>query len=327
MRNVFVWFGAMLFLLSCQNQQPSNSSGSSSLKQKESIDIQGHRGARGHYPENSLDGFILALNMGVSTLEMDAVITKDNQVVLSHEPWLSAGICSDKEGRPIEEKEAQSFNIYEMTYDELSQYTCGGRGHPRFPDQTHSAETKPLLSEVIDSVESYVKIKGMAAPAYNIETKSSTEGDGVFHPAPEEFVRSLIDVIQSKNVLERSTIQSFDIRTLQEIAELRNKKEIDARLSLALLVGQEDEVGQKLESLGFIPEIYSPNYALIDSSRLQQWQEKGMKVIPWTVNEKEDMIKLLDMGVDGIISDYPDRVVQVLENRKSAGEEPENTSL
>jgi glycerophosphoryl diester phosphodiesterase len=262
-------------------------------------------------PENTIPAFLKALELGVTTLEMDAVITKDHQVVLSHEPFLSHEICRTAEGREITEATEKQYNLYRMTYAELQRCDCGSKSHPRFPNQQKMVVHKPLLSEVIHAVEAYCKAHQLPPVQYNIETKSDPTGDGVFHPAPEAFVDLLMEVVQRQGISNRTIIQSFDSRTLQWM----HKKYPKVRL--ALLV--ENLRGPKLNihRLGFTPAIYSPNYPLVNPTLMKYARSKGMQVIPWTVNEPADIRKLLAMPVDGIISDYPDRVLKVLnESRK-----------
>lgn len=270
------------------------------------MDVQGHRGCRGLMPENTIPAFIKAIDLGVTTLEMDAVISKDGRVIVSHEPFLSHVICRDPQGMEISEEEEREYNLYEMTYEEISQCDCGSRLHPDYPEQQKLSISKPLLSDVISEVEAYIEKKGLEPVRYNIETKSTKEGDGIYHPEPKEFVDRLMDVIQAKDIAERTSLQSFDVRTLQ----YANEQYPD--MELALLVGNARDMESNLEALGFTPEIYSPYYKLVRKKTVQQAREKGMKIIPWTVNKPKDIQKMISLKVDGIISDYPDRVVKAL---------------
>ena len=266
------------------------------------IDLQGHRGARGLVPENTIPSFIYAIDQGVTTLEMDVVISQDSQVVLSHEPWMSSQICSKSDGTPVLEEEERELNMYQMTYDEISTYDCGSRGNPRFPRQVPMKISKPTLFQVIEEAEKYTQNKNIPAVLYNIETKSSTEGDGVYHPTPAVFTKLVLDVIAEAGIMERTTLQSFDVRTLQQA------KQIAPEMSLALLVGSHEQMNFEayLDHLGFIPDIYSPYYKLVDATLVERAHSKGMQLIPWTINTLEEMQELKNLGVDGIITDYPD---------------------
>ena len=136
------------------------------------FDIQGHRGARGLKPENSIPAFLTALDSGVTTLEMDVVITQDRQVVVSHEPWMSAAICRDTAGNPFKEKVEKKYNIYKMKYEQVKQFDCGSKGNEKFPEQEKMKVFKPLLSDVIIAVENYIKNHSRFEVDYNIEIKS-----------------------------------------------------------------------------------------------------------------------------------------------------------
>ncbi len=268
------------------------------------MDIQGHRGARGYLPENTIPSFILALESGARTLEMDVVVSADRKLVVSHEPWVSAEICSHPDGRPVTKEEQMSLNLYKMNYEEIVKFDCGSRGNVRFPQQKAIAATKPLLSEVIDTIESIVSNRNLPPVFYNIETKSEPQGDNIYHPAPAEFVQLLLDELKRRGIENRTIVQSFDVRTLQEIRKL------NGNIKLALLAS-EGAFSTHLHSLGFIPEIYSPNYKLVTDTLMKEAQEKGVRVIPWTVNDSIEMKRLLDLGVVGFITDYPDLGVKI----------------
>lgn len=301
------WAIVFLFLIAGTGCQDKSEDKHETFALSQQIDIQGHRGCRGLMPENSIAGFMKALDIGVTTLELDVVMSRDSQVLVSHEPWLSSVICKSPTGEDIAEGSERDWNLYQMNYDEIAVCDCGQRRHPRFPDQQLSFSAKPLLSEVIDTVEAYLAANKLPPVSYNIETKSVPSRDGIFHPKPTEFVQHLLEVIREKNVEDRVLIQSFDPRTLQETRKL------DPDFRLVLLVEGEMPGEERLEELGFIPDVYSPEFVLVTDS-LRKWtEEKGMKLIPWTVNEPVDMKRLIALGVDGIITDYPDRLVQVLQ--------------
>jgi len=271
-----------------------------SLKSQE-LDVQGHRGARGLVPENTIPAFIRALEEGVTTLELDVVITKDKQVVISHEPYMSISICSKPNGQPVTNSEMEQFNIYQMTYAEVSRFDCGIRGNSRFPEQQKMAASKPLLVDMIKQVENYLAEKGLPKVAYNIELKSTPKGDGISHPQVEEFADIVQTVLDQVLTNDRYTIQCFDFRVLKYY----HQKYPD--VDLVALVENMKGVKGNLKELGFVPEIYSPYHALLSRKDIELCHQEGMKVIPWTVNDRDRMEKLVNWGVDGIITDYPDR--------------------
>jgi glycerophosphoryl diester phosphodiesterase len=277
-----------------------------SLTMQKEFDRQGHRGCRGLLPENTIPAMLYALDLGVTTLEMDVVITKDKKVILSHEPFFNHEISTALYGtyanspRTIENE--KSFNIYQMTYDETKRFDVGLKPHPRFPQQKKMAAHKPLLSDVIDSVKNYMMMARRPFPYFNIETKCMAAGDGIFHPKPDEFVELLMAVIKEKQIEDFVIIQSFDFRTLQYLHQKY------PNIKTAMLIEDFDKRGveKQIAALGFNPAIYSPHYSLVSEAVIRYCRAQKIKVIPWTVNKKEEIERLKKMGVDGIISDYPD---------------------
>jgi glycerophosphoryl diester phosphodiesterase len=262
------------------------------------FDLQGHRGARGLFPENSLEGFVFAVDLMVNTMEMDVVVSRDLQVVVSHEPWISSTICWGLNDKPV--AEGKSLNIYLMDYAEVTNYNCGSQPHPDFPLQAKFSTFKPLLSEVVTEVEANVASLELEPTRYNIEIKSTPDGDNIYHPEPNEFCQLVLDQVNELNIKDRTIIQSFDVRALQQM------KHLDRSIPVALLIAETNGFEKDLENLGFTPEVYSPNFRLVDEQLVKNCHQNGIQLIPWTVNEEEDMQRLLELGVDGIITDYPD---------------------
>jgi len=265
------------------------------------FDIQGHRGARGIMPENTIPAFLKALDLGVTTVELDVVITKDKKVVLSHEPWMSAEICRDSIGNPIEKNQQKKLNLYEMTYDEIATFDCGSWGNDKFPQQAKVRTAKPLLRDVIIAIENHIRNYGLYEADYNIEIKSSPSGDGKFHPPVDEFSDLVYELVDQYLPLERVVIQSFDFRVLQ----YWHKKYPHVRL--AALVENLKSIDANLADLGFKPAVYSPYYKLLNREKVAYLHKLKIRVIPWTINEESEMLVFKGMGVDGFITDYPDR--------------------
>ncbi len=269
----------------------------------QNFDWEGHRGTRGLMPENTLPAFHKALALGVKTLEMDVVITKDNKVVVSHDPWVSSSICLDSAGNDITPDSAGQYNIYRMTYDELSEFDCGSKGNPLFPRQEKIAASKPLLSDVFRMAEKYCKDYNRNEIYYNIEIKSQPDWDDVFQPPVNEFCDLVYRVVDDFIPLKRVIIQSFDQRVLKYF----HKTYPDVTLSL--LVENENNPETQIRSLGFKPDIYSPQYKLLKPKIVTWLHANRIRVVPWSVNNVEDMNKLIKMKVDGIITDYPDLIM------------------
>lgn len=269
---------------------------------QQTFDTQGHRGSRGLMPENTIPAMKLALDLNVHTLEMDVVITRDKKVVLSHEPFFNHEITTRPDGTPVTAAEEKSLNIFKMNYEEVRKYDVGQRPHPRFPGQQKLSAYKPLLSEVFDSVNAHMMLSRRPLPLFNIETKCEPTTDNIYHPAPAEFVELVMNVIREKGLEERVIIQSFDFRTLQYLHKKYPK------MKTAMLIEDFDERGltDQLHALGFHPTIYSPSYQLVTADLVKKCHDLGIQVIPWTVNKRDKIEDLKKLGVDGIISDFPD---------------------
>jgi glycerophosphoryl diester phosphodiesterase len=265
------------------------------------FDKEAHRGGRGIMPENTIPAMLKALELGVTTLEMDAVITSDKQVVLSHEPFFNSEITTKSDGTFLKANESKSYNIYRMSYEQVRQFDVGLKPNPRFPKQQKIAAHKPLLADVIDAAEAHAKATKRALPFYNIETKSQPSTDDTFHPKPDEFVRLLMNVIKEKGIADRVIVQSFDFRTIKIIHEQFPSIKI-----AALVYEQKSQPDTVINQLGFIPFIYSPEFTLVNEKMIQDCHAKGMRILPWTVNSAAEIKRLKEAGVDGIISDFPD---------------------
>lgn len=273
------------------------------------FDLQGHRGARGIKPENSIPAFIAALDLGVTTIELDVVITQDKQVVVSHEPWMSSEICLKPDSSAILKSEEHTlYNIYKMNYNEVQKFDCGSKGNERFPEQEKFPSYKPLLKDVIIAVEDHIKSYSQYEVDYNIEIKSLPIGDNKFHPSPEEYSTIVYGLIDQYLPLERVVIQSFDFRVL------KYWKNNYPNVRLAALVEKKSSpkaTREMLDALGFNPSVYSPDATALDKETITLMHQKKIRVIPWTVNEVEDMKHFKNWGVDGIITDYPNRASEI----------------
>lgn len=286
-------------LFACHSTRTAVNTGKMSSS---SFDKQGHRGCRGLYPENTIPAMLHALGLGVTTLEMDISFTKDGKAILSHEPYFNHEITTKPDGSYVDEKEEKGLNIYQMTYDEVRRYDVGMKPHPRFPRQVKMKAVKPLLSDLIDSVKQYMMTARRPFPYYNIETKTLPIGDGIYHPRPEEFVDRLMAVIREKGIEDHVIIQSFDFRTLHYL----HQKYPSVKTAMLVEADDKRDLAQLLSDLGFTPDIYSPAWERVHEGAVRDSHAKGMKLIPWTVNTAEKIKELKAMGVDGIITDYPD---------------------
>ncbi len=276
----------------------------------QTFSIEGHRGARGWLPENTNPSFLKALEMGADTVELDLVVSRDNQLVVSHEPWFSSIISLDKNGDPIPAHQEKEHNIYKMKYAEVKLYDVGSLGNKNFPLQQKIKVYKPLLKDVFKEVNKYARKNKLGNIRFNIEIKSNPDWDNIFTPPPAVFAKMVYQEI-IKNKMEKNVIvQSFDVRQLQEL------RKFSVKLPLALLVGNKDGIEKNLERLGFQPDTYSPNYLLVDKALVDYCRGRNLKIVPWTVNEMTDFEKMKQFDLDGIITDYPDRAVQIYRRKK-----------
>ena len=265
-----------------------------------SFAYEGHRGARGLYPENSIGAMKVAMDLPtVTTLEMDCHITKDKKVVVYHDDFLNPKFVTYANGQELSGADNKGL-IYNYTYDQLQQFDLGLKGNVDFSEQKKISTKISLLADLIDESEKYASAKGKKM-FYNIETKSSEKKDNVAHPEPKEFSDLLLDVVFKKGIDKRTVIQSFDKRTIQYI----NKQYPTIRTSFLIDAKNTKTPEQLVEELGFKPFIISPNYKIVTKEFVESAHRLGIKIIPWTVNTKEEIDALKALKVDGIISDYP----------------------
>lgn len=266
----------------------------------------GHQGARGIMPENTIPGMLKALDLNVNVLDLDVVISKDEQVVLSHEPYFNNEISTRPDGKSITFKDEKKYNLFKMNYEEIRKFDVGNKIHNRFPGQMKMEVYKPLLGELIDSVEAYVKLNKLPKPVYNIETALIRNGDGIFQPDASVFIEKIMEIVNAKKLVKRVIIQSLDMRTLQYLHEKY------PAVKTALIIDEKQDFEDSIKLLGFTPTYYSPYYVLVGKGLVDRCHEAGVKIIPWTVNSTKDMKYLINLGVDGIVTDYPNLYKQAL---------------
>lgn len=271
-------------------------------------EVHGHRGCRGLLPENTIPAFLHALTLGVDVLELDVVVSADRQVVVSHEAWLNPLICRGPHGETLPSTSVSLHNLYHMPYAVIAQCDCG-LPHPDFPEQAAQPACKPLLRDTLAATEAHAAHqRPNAAVGYSVEIKSLPEGDDIYHPAPAEFLPLVLAELDRAGVASRTTLLSFDPRILQLAHQLRPE------LRTCLLVEPEQEWFSSLQALGFEPATFGPNHRTVTSEAVAKLRSlyPGLRLVPWTVNEPVDFHRLLVIGVEGITTDYPDRLLALL---------------
>lgn len=296
----------------------------------QALDLQGHRGARGLAPENTLRAFEVALQHGVTTLELDIAITSDGVLVIHHDLALNPAIARDEQGRWLEQPSAP---IATMSWADLQRYDVGrlkpGAPYARpYPDQVAVDGTRiPRLRDLFD----LVKKGGHDQVRFAIETKIDPRLPGATRP-PEEFARMLLDEIRSAGMLPRVQILSFDWRSLQVVQKLApevptvylsaqqrwlDNIQADAPGASPWTAGfayrEHGSVPRMIKAAG--GRIWSVHFGDLDAAKLQEARSLGIRVLVWTVNDPAQMERMIDLGVDGLITDRPDLAQRVLKAR------------
>ncbi len=306
---------ALLLLASCASQ----------------VELQGHRGARGLLPENTLPAFAKALDLGVDVLELDTQVTKDGVVLISHDPCLNVELARDKDGAWLAPATKKGPCVLNLTFAELQQYDVGRIRPDSAYAKTFAAQQAvdgtrmPTLRELF----ALVKKSGNTRVKFNIETKLSPflRDETI---APEALVDAVLGAITEANMLDRVTIQSFDWRTLKIVQQKfpdvplvylsAQQKWLD-NINAGNREGSAWTAGLNASDFGgSVPRmvkvaggaVWSPHFGDLDEAKIKEAHALGLKVIVWTVNNAKDIQRMLDLGVDGIISDYPDRAAEVM---------------
>ena len=304
-----LWIIVLWSTLPMNGCKESNSTVNKEKIMSKKIDIQGHRGCRGLYPENTIPAFEHALNLGVNTLELDVVVSKDKQLIVSHEPFFNHEIAMAPDGKAIPKEKEKEHNIYLLDYNEIKKYDVGTSYNEKFPEQKKIKVHKPSLTDMVKYIEAEAKKIGKQDIFYNIELKRRPEWDNSYLPSVNEFVDIAIKTVYDLGIETKTSLQCFDVPCLQIMHEK------DPSIPLAYLIENKDSIEENMEKLGFVPAIYSPYYKLVDKDMVAYCNSNKMKLIPWTTNELSDINAMIDLQVDGIISDYPDRLIKEINKR------------
>jgi glycerophosphoryl diester phosphodiesterase len=287
------------------------------------FDLQGHRGARGLLPENTLPAYEQALRIGVTTLELDVGVSSDGVVVISHDRSLNPEITRDASGQWL----SAPVLVNALTFKQLQSYDVG-RINPASEYATRFATQQPRDGTRMPSLAELFERMQATALHFNIETKISPEKPNET-VSPDVFVDKLLAVVQAHGMAQRVVIQSFDWRTLALVQQrapgvrtayltaqqpwtdnIKPKTASSPRWTAAIRYEEHSDVPSMVKAAG--GAIWSPYFGDITPALVKKAQSLGLKVVPWTVNTEKDLNQVIDMKVDGLISDYPDRARALL---------------
>ena len=267
------------------------------------MDVQGHRGARGYLPENTLPAFARALELGVDTLELDCGVTKDGVVVVHHDRRLNPNFARGPDGKWVE---APAASIFSLSFRQLQAYDVG-RIRPGSEQAKRFPQQKPIDGTRIPRLSALFDLAKKTSVKFNIEPKIDPQAPQDTLP-PEPFARALIAEIRKAGMAKRTTAQAFDWRALKVV-----EREAPEMATVYCTEGKGSEPTQVHAAGG---HIWSPNFTELSENKLAEARKLKLKVTVWTVNEPADIARMIDAGVDGIASDYPDRVIAELKRRK-----------
>lgn len=276
-----------------------------SVDLSKSLDVQAHRGGAGLMPENTFSSMKNAIDLGVNTLEMDLQISKDGQVVVSHDRYFHPRYAIRPDGTEIGPNDPKEY-LFRMPYDSIAKYEVGLRPSTVWPEKKNISERKPLATELIDFIEKYTEENGLSPMRYNIEVKCTEgKGEGKNWPEYHEFVDKCMELLLSKNLGSRLVVQCFDVRALNYMHE----KYPDVALSY--LTDTENDFDALMGKLNFKPVWWSPNYKAVDKEVVRKCHDNGIRIVPWTCDDPAEMKEVISTGVDALITNYPDRLLKI----------------
>ncbi len=255
-----------------------------------SIPIYGHRGCRALYPENSLEGFQYVLELGIQGIELDVVVSKDNQVVVSHEPWMHRQYCTDPNNKEI----TKEYNLFQMNYDQIKQFDTGSKFYLSYPLQKKIPTYKPLLKEVIELCNNYEH-----ELFFILELKSERHWVNQYQPSLIKYVKLVEEVLQKIGYKHNLLIQSFDPQILNTYHYFYPDH------CFGLLVENDLSIDQNLHLLDFRPHFYNQEFIYYTKSQIDYLHSLGIQTVAWTVNDYDIGEKLAEWKIDGIITDNP----------------------
>ena len=267
------------------------------LAQVNDVEIFGHRGYRGMYPENSIIGFQKAIELGITGIELDVVVNKNKELVISHEHFFQKEFCFDSLGGEIQKE--SDYIIYNMTQEQISKFDCGSKYYSKFPDQIKLKTTKPLFKDFINSIN-------LKNSVLLLEIKSNPNEYGISQPEPKEYCELILSELKNYPFKSNVRIMSFDNQILEELHKS------DSSYPLIYLTYLPKSTRYFLKKLSFTPYALGMFYPTINRRKVNDLKNAKVKLFAWTVNSKETTEKLRQNGVDGIITDFPKLVLDSL---------------
>jgi glycerophosphoryl diester phosphodiesterase len=259
--------------------------------------VIGHRGCRGYYPENSIIAFQKALEQGVQGIEIDVVVNKDRQLVISHEPYFKSEFCLAPGGKEI--KDEKVYNLYNMTQAEIATFDCGSKGNTKFPEQQRTSVIKPLFQDFVKEV--------ITRPTTLLfEIKSEPKEYGISQPNPKEFVELILKEVANYPYPETLYFMCFDAQLLNEL----HRQAPNSKMVYLTYLPKSAENQQK--QLTFKPFAFGMFYPTVKKRDVMYVKKNNIQLFTWTVNDENKAKKLAKMGVDALITDYPKRILEAI---------------
>ncbi len=276
------------------------------VRLRDCVDVQAHRGGAGLMPENTISSMKNAIDLGVNTLELDLQISADKQVVVSHDSYFHYRYATRPDGSIVKKEDPKEY-IYTMDYSQVAKYDTGLRESTVWPEKACIPEHKPLASELISFVENYTRENKLTPMRYNIEIKCRAgKGEGTNWPEYKEFTDRCMELLLSMDLGDRLVVQCFDARALNYMHEKY------PQVKLSFLIDKKDtDFEATMAKLNFTPDWISPQFSLVDKTFCEKAWARGMKIVPWTVDNEEDIRRMIDLKVEAIISNYPDRLLKL----------------
>jgi len=272
---------------------------SSMLLTGQNTKIFGHRGCRGLLPENTIAAFNKAIELGVDGIEWDVVVNKDKELIISHESYIDKSYCKYIDGKSIQNKSKEDLNIYNMTTDDIHKYDCGSIYKDRFPDQILQKSTKPSVKQAFNEIIFNKKTEIL------FEIKSFPTDYNIYQPKATEYADIIYNELRNNTRLEHITFMSFDKNILNELVKLFPQNKY-----IYLIYNPLKSYKDIIDELNFKPFGLGIYYHIITDNIIKQAHNNDIKIYAWTVNNNKDAIKLINKGVNGIITDYPNLFIK-----------------